>query len=309
MAPDDHPHHDHVPGLRDARRVTLAAIALNLFLTVVKFACGVLGRSQALVADGVHSLSDSTTDIAVLVGMRYWSRPPDESHPHGHGRIETIVSLAIGVVLALIAVGITYDALSGLLEEHPPPRWVALIAAGASIVCKEIIYRWTTRVGRRIKSTALIANAWHHRSDSLSSIPVVIAVLVAKIDPAWAFVDHVAAVVVSVFVLRAAWSIGWPGLKELAETAAPRGVRERIEQVALETAGVELVHALRTRYVGGGLHADLHVGVPEELNVRQGHDISERVKNRLIEEVPDVVDVVVHLEPAEDYEVCSEVRL
>ncbi|MFW6158233.1 MAG: cation diffusion facilitator family transporter [Planctomycetota bacterium] len=303
MAHEAHPHDEQVPGLGEARRVTLAAIGVNVFLTVLKFACGAFGHSQALVADGVHSLSDSTTDVAVLVGMRYWSRPPDESHPHGHGRIETIISLAIAVVLAVIAVGITYDALAGLQNDHPPPRWVALIAALAAIVGKEIIYRWTSRVGRKIKSTALMANAWHHRSDSLSSIPVVIAVLAAKIDPAWAFVDHVAAVVVSVFVLRAAWSIGWPGLKELAETAAPPGVRERIEQVALETEGVELVHALRTRYVGGGLHADLHVGVPEDLNVRQGHDISERVKNRLIEHIPNVVDVVVHLEPAEDYEI------
>lgn len=293
-------HEAHRSATREARRVTLAAIVANLFLAGLKIVCGLVGHSHALVADGAHSLSDSTTDAVVLIGIGYWSRPPDESHPHGHGRMETVASLVIAAFLALIAIGITYDALERIVDPHPPPRWIALVAAAAAIVIKELIFRWTRAVGRKHRSPALIANAWHHRSDSFSSVPVVIAVLVGKIDPAWAFVDHVAAIVVSVLILRVAWSIGWPSLKELVDTAAPPSMRNRIEQVASETAGVKEVHAVRTRYVGGGVHADLHIGVSEHLTVRQGHEIAEQVKERMLSDIAKLVDVVVHLEPVEN---------
>ena len=283
-----------------ARRITWIGLGVNLLLTGLKFVCGVIGSSQALIADAVHTLSDSGTDVAVLVGIRYWTAPADEGHPHGHRRIETVITVVIAVVLAGVAAGLVANAVTTLRNEHAAgPGWIALAAASISIASKEAVYRWTIAVGKRIKSAALIANAWHHRSDALSSIPVVLAIAGAKIEPAFSFLDRVGAIVVSVFILRAVWQIGWPALQQLVDTAAPEKERQQIADVTLTIEDVKSVHAVRTRYIGSGLQVDLHIGVDGDLTVRKGHDISEVVKQRLLAEGPDVVDVVVHLEPDE----------
>ncbi len=265
-------------------------------------AAGLLGNSQAIVADAVHSASDSVTDIAVLIGVKFWTAPADEKHPHGHRRIETLVSAAIGLVLVLVAGGVVWHALQNLNQEHKRgPEWIAFFVALLSIVGKEGLYRWSAAVGRRIRSPALVANAWHHRSDALSSIPAALAVLAARLlGPDWSMIDHVGAVVVALFILRAAWKIVKPALGELIDTGASREELARIREIALQTEGVCEVHALRTRYSGTGLQADLHVGVAPELTVREGHDISEEVKRRLVAGGPGVLDVVVHLEPCEE---------
>lgn len=298
---------DLVFGARDAltgsnvaavRRVTLVGLATNVALSGLKFAGGILGHSQAVVADAVHSLSDSATDLVVLVGVRYWSRPPDEAHPHGHRRIETVVTASIGVILAAVAAGLAYNALATLPARHAnPPGWIAFAAAVLSIVSKEVLYRWTVRRGKRLRSSAVVANAWHHRSDGLSSVPAALAVAGAALHPAWSFLDHVGAVVVSLFILQAAWRITWPALGQLVDAGASRKERERIRDIVLATSGVGRLHALRTRYVGAGLQVDLHILVDGQLTVRQGHDISETVKRRLLDQEPDVVDVLVHIEP------------
>ncbi|MFO8007193.1 MAG: cation diffusion facilitator family transporter [Candidatus Brocadiia bacterium] len=283
------------------RRVTWTGLICNIALSALKLAGGLLGHSQVVVADAVHSLSDSTTDIAVLVGVRYWSRPPDGEHPHGHGRIEALVTLLIGLMLAAAAVGLGWRALATLPQAHAsPPGLIALAAALVSIVSKEILYRWTVAVGRRTGSNAVVANAWHHRSDALSSIPAALAVLAARMHPAWYFVDHVGAVVVSVFILRSAVQVAWPALQELMDTGVSREEQERIRQIALDTDGVREVHGLRTRIVGNTVHADLHILVDGDMAVRRGHEVSERVKQRLLDQGPRLADVVVHLEPYED---------
>ena len=305
------PHaHDHAPPVasgdpernRAVRRVTWGALAANLALSALKFAAGIFGHSQAIVADAVHSLSDSVTDVAVLVGVRYWSRPADESHPHGHRRIETLITAAIGLVLVGVAAGIVYHAMRTLHGEHAEsPGWVAFIAALISIVGKEALYQWTAAVGRRIKSPAVVANAWHHRSDGLSSIPAALAVLAARVlGDEWAFLDHVGAVMVSLFILGAAWRIVKPALSELVDAGAPETERERIREIAMGAEGVRDVHHLRTRYSGSALEVDLHVKVDPMITVHRGHAISEAVKRRIIAEGPDVLDVVVHLEPARE---------
>lgn len=287
-------------GPRAVRRVTWIGAAVNVALSAAKLVAGVAGSSQAVVADAVHSLSDLATDVAVLVGVRYWSAPADPTHPHGHQRIETLVTALIGAALAAVAVGIGYNALASLPERHAqPPGLVALAAALASIVTKEVLYRWTARVGRRVKSPAVIANAWHHRSDALSSIPASAAVLMAIVRPGWAFVDHVGAIIVSLFILQAAWKITRPALEQLVDRGAPEPDRQAIEALVLATAGVRAVHAIRTRYVGGGLAVDLHILVDPDLTVRAGHAISHDVKARLLAHGPDVVDAIVHLEPYE----------
>ncbi|MHC4398368.1 MAG: cation diffusion facilitator family transporter [Planctomycetota bacterium] len=286
---------------REVQRVTVWGIVVNLVLAVLKFVCGVLGASQALVADAVHSLSDMSTDLAVLVGVRYWSAPADVDHPHGHGRIETLVTCVIAILLGLVGGGLALRAIATLHTRHSldPPGWIALAAACAAIAAKEWLYRFTARVGKRVKSPAVIANAWHHRSDALSSVPVAIAVLGTWIRPSWVFLDHIATVIVAVLILRAAWGILWPALRELVDVGAARHEREKMLELALGTEGVRAVHKLRTRYVGPGLHVDLHVMVEPTLTVREGHAIAGVVKERLLQQGPDVVDVLVHLEPHE----------
>jgi cation diffusion facilitator family transporter len=282
------------------RRVTVIGLIGNIAIAALKFVVGTVGFSQAVVADAVHSLSDTVTDLAVLLGLKYWSAPADDRHPYGHGRIETMVTLALGLVLTAVALGIGYRAISTVRETHPKqPQWIAFVGAAVSIVFKEILYRWTVAVGRRVRSSALLANAWHHRSDALSSIPAALAVVLALINPRWAFVDHIGAMVVCVIILHAAWGIIRPALDELIDSGAPEHVREQIRSLAAGLRGVETVHAIRCRRSGPGLHIDLHVTVDGSMSVREGHEISEAVKRYLLEHGPDIVDVVVHLEPHE----------
>ena len=285
----------------EVRRVTWTGLVVNILLVAFKLAGGLLGRSQAVVADAVHSLSDAGTDVAVLVGVRYWSAPADERHPYGHGRIEAVVTALIALALAGVAVGLGYQALASLAEKHAsPPGGIALVAALASIVCKEVLYRWSVAAGRRVRSSALVANAWHHRSDALSSVPAALAVAGARLNPSWALLDHVGAVLVSFIILQAVWRIGRPAVQELVDTGASAQERRQIRAIALKTEGVRQVHAVRTRRLGPGLAADLHIGVDGAMTVRRGHTVSEEVKHRLLEAGPALVDVVVHLEPDDE---------
>ncbi|AET64259.1 Cation diffusion facilitator family transporter [Methanothrix harundinacea 6Ac] len=283
------------------RRLTLIGVVINLALTFMEFVAGIVGNSQAVVADAVHSLSDTVTGVAVLVGVRFWSRPPDECHPHGHRRIEFLVTIFIGLILAAVALGIGYNALATLHDpQRKPPGAVAFFAAVVMIFTKEFLYQWTISVGKEIRSPALIASAWHHRSDALSSIPAAAAVAGAAIVPGLSFLDHLGAIVISAFILQVAWKIIRPSLEQLVDLGAPEEIRRGIEQLASATPGVEEVHAIRTRHIGSGIEVDLHVLVDPRLTVEEGHEISEEVKRRLIEYVSDVVDVVVHLEPYGD---------
>ncbi|MBN1845861.1 MAG: cation transporter [Sedimentisphaerales bacterium] len=280
------------------RRVTLWGMLVNVALSGLKFVFGVLGHSQALVADAVHSLSDLATDVAVLVGVRYWSAPPDSDHPYGHGRIETLVSFFIGVALAAVGVGLAGKAVLSLHERHTSlPGWTAFAAACASILAKEALYQWTIRVGRRLRSTAVVANAWHHRSDALSSLPVALAVLATRIHPGWVYLDHIATVIVSVMILHASAKIARTALRQLIDTGADRKACQAIERLVLATPGVRATHALRTRQVGEALQVDLHIQVDPELTVRAGHDIARAVKRTLLASDGQILDVIVHIEP------------
>jgi cation diffusion facilitator family transporter len=282
------------------RKVTWIGLLVNLFLSGLKFVAGFYGRSQALVADAIHSLTDTTTDIAVIAGSHYWDRPPDEDHPYGHRRLETLVSVFIGIMLAAAGAGIGWQALATLHEKHgEPPGWIALLTAMVSIVVKEIIYRWTAAAGKRVKSPALAANAWHHRTDAISSIPVLVAVSGAKMFPSWSFLDHVGAAVVSIFILHAAWKIVWPGIGELIDVGAPSEMQKKIHRLAFKINGVKEVHKIRTRYISTSIQVDLHIVVDGEISVREGHDIADDVRDRIIEEIAEVVDVVVHVDPPE----------
>ena len=280
------------------RHVGWVGLIVNLLLSALKMAAGIVGHSHAVVADAVHSLSDVVTDFAVIAGVHFWTKPADEDHPHGHQRIETLVTVVIGLFLSVVAVGLAWDAINGgRYPDGVAPTPIALGAALVSIVFKEALYWWTAAEGRRLDSPALVANAWHHRSDALSSVPAAIAVAVAVIDPRLAFVDRIGAVAVCVIILYAGWKIIAPALAQLVDTAAPADERHRLEEVAMSVDGVRGAHGLRTRYVGSKLAVDLHVAVDPDLSVEQGHRIAEAVKRALIEDGPKVHDVLVKVEP------------
>ena len=279
-------------------RVGWVGLLCNLVLAAAKAAAGILGHSQAVLADALHSLTDSVTDVAVIFGVRYWTAPADEDHPHGHGRIETLITVVIGLAIGAVAIGMGTQAIRGL--RHGPdvaPTGIALVVALISIAVKEILYRWTARVGREVRSPALVANAWHHRSDAISSIPAALAVAVTLIDPGWAVVDRVGAVVVCLLILQASWRILRPAIDQLIDAGAPAADRRRIEELALQVDGVEAAHAVRTRYVGADLAVDLHVEVDGGLSVAEGHVIAVAVRRKLLEEGPNVNDALVQIEP------------
>ena len=277
-------------------------LVVNLSLAAVKLTAGLLGHSQAVVADAIHSLTDTVTDVALILGVRYWSAPADERHPHGHRRFETLVTVFIGLVVAAAAVGIGWDAITSFGQPSHPPSTIALVAALLSIGIKEALYHWTLRMGKKIDSPALVANAWHHRTDALSSVPVAIAVAVAMVDHRLAVVDQIGALVVAVFVLHASFRIIRPALDQLVDAGAPTAHRRELERLALEVDGVLAAHALRTRYIGSELAVDIHIEVDANLSVADGFAIARQVKNDLLGRGPKVADVVVQIEPYEGEE-------
>lgn len=266
----------------------------------MKFLAGIFAHSQVLIADAVHSLSDSVTDIAIIIGSYYWSKPPDQRHPYGHQRLETLVTMFIGVLLLAAGVGLGWHALMKLQSPHyTQPKWPALAAAAVSMIVKEILYHWTARAGKRFKSTALTANAWHHRLDALSSIPAFLAVGVAIIHPAWLFVDLLGAFVVSIFIMQASLQIIIPCLKEILDTGAPDKIYDMIRTTAEQHPNVLQVHHIRTRYIANRLQIDFHLVVDGALSVREGHTISEEVRDLIVSEEPEILDIVIHIEPTE----------
>jgi cation diffusion facilitator family transporter len=282
------------------RRVTWIGLLINITLACIKFAAGYFGRSQALIADAIHSITDTTTDFAVIAGSHFWSRPPDECHPYGHRRLETLITVFIGLMLAAAGIGIGWDAVSSLHEkDSTPPGWIALVAAAVSILTKEILYRWTAVAGKKIKSPAMVANAWHHRSDAISSVPVLIAVGGALIFPSWSFLDLVGAIVVSIFIMHAAMKIIWPGISELIDAGAPEDIQKRITDIACNNRGVMEVHKVRSRYISTSILVDMHIVVKGSISVRDGHAIADEVEKEIIDNIPNVLGVVVHVDPSD----------
>ncbi len=285
---------------KNIRRVTWIGFFVNVLLSIFKIVAGTIGHSQAIVADGIHSASDTVTDIAVIIGSYFWSKPPDANHPYGHKRLETLVTLFIGSMLIIAGVAIGWEAIITMKEKHAhPPSMIALAAAAASIVVKEILYRWTVVVGKRIKSMSLVANAWHHRLDSFSSIPAFIAVGAAIIFPEWTFLDHAGAIFISALIFHAALKIILNGFKELVDIGAPEDICDEIKRLATEHPAVFQAHAIRTRYMGSSIQVDLHLVLDGKMTVFEGHEIAENIKGIIIENGPDVIDVEIHIEPFE----------
>ena len=274
-------------------------MAVNVGIAAAKAVAGWMCSSQALVADAVHSLSDLVTDAAVVLGVKFWVAPADDEHPYGHGKIEALVTLFIALALMVVAYELGAAAVRRLMErtEAARPDLAACAVAVASIVLKEFLFRWTRRVARRVKSTALEANAWHHRSDALSSVPVAVAVAVAWLVPSLAWVDSAGAILVAVFILRVSWQLSKPALQELVD-ADIDDKAAAVVSVAAQVPGVRGVHKARARRYGGFFQVDLHVQVDPSLSVAEGHDIGHAVKEAVCAAGLDVNDAVVHVEPA-----------
>ncbi len=284
--------------LASGLRVTWVGIGANIILVIVKILAGLAGGSQALLADGVHSLSDLFSDFVVLLGLKLGRKEEDEDHPFGHARIETISSMLVGATLIVVSVGIAYNAFTSIYEhEISSPGVLAIVVAAASILIKEGLYRYTLNVGRRIKSMALIGNAWHHRSDAFTSVAVLIGVTAAYVNPAWHLADAYAALVVTVFIVRVGVKLAWGALKQVVDTAPDRKTLDRLVETAAKVEGVWEVHDLRARHSGTQIFVEMHIVVDPELTVRDGHRIAATVKYSLINEISDVTRVIIHVDP------------
>jgi cation diffusion facilitator family transporter len=286
---------------RDTRRVTLIGSAVDLSLGVAKIIGGLVGHSQALVADGVHSLSDLATDVLVLLAARHANVDADEDHPYGHARIETAATVGLGILLGLIGVGIGVDAVAMLLAPEPlmaPAAWGLAIAA-VSVASKEWIYRYTMRYARKLKSNLLRANAWHSRTDALSSVVVIIGVGGAQFG--YEYLDAIAALVVAAMIAKIGYDLSWSSLRELVDTGLEPDELKDIRSIIKSVGGVKDFHELRTRRMGGKALVDVHIILEDpKMSVSEGHHISENVRSRLIRRIDDVEDVMVHIDPEDD---------
>lgn len=288
---------------KETYRVTIAGSIINILLLAFKFAAGILGHSAAMIADAIHSLTDFVTDAIVLVFVRLGSKPTDRDHDYGHGKYETLASAIIGVSLLVVGMMIcysgvtkTYHAMCG--EPLQQPGFIALAAAVASVVLKEWAYRFTVRVGRRCHSEAVVANAWHHRSDALSSVGTTVGIGGAIIlGEKWAVLDPLTAIVVSFFIMKAAWSVLSKAVDELTDGSLPKETEDEIESIVSEDNEVSVVHNLCTRRIGDRIAIEMHVRMPGETSLYEAHRHATEIENRLKQRFGTATHISIHLEP------------
>jgi cation diffusion facilitator family transporter len=279
-------------------RVTWIGMGGNVLLVIIKIWVGLYSRSQALVADGIHSLSDLFSDVVVIFGLKLGRMEEDENHPFGHARIETAASMLVGIILFLVGLGIGYNAVSSIYHhDESHPGLPAILAALFSILLKEGLYWYTVGVGKRIKSPALIGNAWHHRSDAFSSIAVLIGVGGAYLNPSWHMADAYAALIVTFFIIKVGGNLTWSAMKEVVDTAPDQKMQELIERTALGIHGVREVHDIRARHSGAQIFVELHIVVDPFLTVWDGHEIAATVKHTMLNSINDVTRVIIHVDP------------
>ena len=286
---------------KEGRKVTLLGFFVNAFLILLKFLAGIFGDSQALIADAIHSISDLFTDAVVLFGIKMGRKPPDEEHHFGHARIETLASAIVGLALIGTAIYLGIEAalnIHGHTEHHP--TGIALIGAGVSIAFKEALYRYTVIIGRRIKSQLIVANAWHHRSDALSSVAVLLGVAGTLINPSWHILDALAALIVSFFIIKVGFDILKKTLHEFTDTAPRPEIIEQLMKLSRAVEGVMDAHDLRVRISGGFYQAEIHIAVDGQLTVVEGHRIAKTVERCLTEEMDELDRVIVHVDPVVD---------
>ena len=294
---------DETTRRKEIYRVTFIGSLVNMLLLIFKFVAGFVGHSAAMIADAVHSLSDFVTDIIVIVFVRISSKPVDSSHNYGHGKYETLATAIIGLVLLSVAAGlfiggakdVLYVIRGGILEK---PGTIALVAAGVSVLLKELIYQYTVHKGKNIQSQALIANAWHHRSDAFSSIGTLFGIGGAILGGVkWRILDPLAAIVVSLFIARVAVKILKGTVNELLEHSLPASTEEEIRTIILSVEGVTSPHHLRTRRIGYNYAIDVHIRMDGNKTLTETHLTTSIVEKRLKERYGAGTYVIIHTEP------------
>ncbi len=285
------------------RNVTLIGSACNLLLTVGKIIAGVVGKSSAMIADGVHSLSDLVTDIIVIAFIKTSAKERDEDHRYGHGKFETFATMLISFVLIIVGAGILWtsskkviDSINGVLLEQP--GYIALYAALISIVVKEGLYWYTKKTGQRVNSQAMIANAWHHRSDAFSSIGTALGISGAiLLGEKWRVLDPIAGIIVSIFILKVAWKIVNPSVNELLEGSLPEDIENEVIDIIENNSGVKGFHNLKTRKIGDTFAFDVHIKVDKDLSVELSHEIATEIENSIRNKYGKQSHIGIHVEP------------
>lgn len=287
-------------------KITLVGSVVNLLLVIIKFIGGTIGRSSALLADAVHSLSDFLTDIIVIVFVRIAGKPQDETHDYGHGKYETLATIIIGLILLFVGIKLCVDnallisrAVRG--EVLPRPEIIALIVAAISIVAKEALYHYSVIRGRSINSKALVANAWHHRSDALSSIGTLVGIAGAMfLGERWRILDPIAAVVISALIIKVAVQIMKPCVDELLERSLPPETEREISNIMLSTPGVRAMHHLRTRRIGNNIAIEAHIKMDGGITLTDAHEIASEVERELRQKYGSETHIGLHMEPAKN---------
>ncbi len=276
---------------------------VNMVLFVLKLMAGIVGRSGAMIADAVHSASDFATDVVVLAFVRISSKPRDKDHHWGHGKYETLASLIIGVALFAVGVDILIDSAKSITavvngEVLPRPGVIAIIAAAVSIVIKEALYQWTVRVGKQLESPSVVANAWHHRSDALSSIGALLGIGLAYfLGEKWRIADPIAAIVVAALIIKVSIDLCRTALAELLEKSLPATTEEEILSIISATPNIHKPHNLRTRRIGSDIAIEVHVRVNGNMTVFESHEITREIEHALRSRFGERTAVAIHIEP------------
>ena len=288
---------------RDIYKVTLRGSLVNFILLVFKFVAGVVGRSSAMIADAVHSLSDFVTDVIVVVFVRISGKPQDKGHDYGHGKFETLATAIIGVALFVVGVGILVNVTKSIVgvirgEVLEAPGVLALVAAAVSVVFKELLYQYTVLEGKRHNSKVVIANAWHHRSDAFSSVGTLVGISGAMfLGEKWRVLDPIAAFIVSIFIIKVSIELIKSSIDDLMEKSLPEEVEQRIEEIILSYPEVNSPHHLRTRQIGNNVAIEVHIRMNGELTLREAHDVTRLIEQSLRQEFGEDTHIGIHMEP------------
>ena len=291
---------EHQLRYKAMKKVTLVGAAVNFVLAIVQVLIGVLGHSAALVADGIHTVSDLIGDFAVLLAAKEANKGADEDHPYGHGRIETLATVVLGTILIAVGIAIAISAIDKLMnvDNIVQPESLTIVAAILAIVLKESLFHYTMKAAHETNSKMLEANAWHHRSDVFSSVIVLVGVIAALFG--YVYMDVVAAFLVAILITRMGFKMAWESIQELADSSLEQDTVDKMKAVIAKVEGVRNLHMLRTRRMGGYALADVHIQVDPRLSVSEGHQISEVVRYSLINTVKELDDITVHIDPEDD---------
>ncbi|OGW75670.1 MAG: cation transporter [Omnitrophica bacterium RBG_13_46_9] len=289
---------------RQANDITVKGLLVNIILTFFKFIAGVAGKSAAMIADAFHSLSDIATDIVVLLGIGIASKPKDKTHDYGHGKVETLATTIIGFALLVVGAKIFWMGVIEIVNSYrgniiTRPGWVAFFAAVISIAVKECLYQYATKVGKAINSQAVIANAWHHRSDALSSIGTMLGIGGAIIfGEKWRILDPIAAIIVSLLIAKVGIDISLASTNELIDASLSEEIESKILETIRSVPGVKSSHNMKTRKIGNAFAIDVHIKVDKSLNITKAHLISTKVEDKIKSLYGKDTIVSVHIEPS-----------